>query len=197
MTPPRVHVVGRRNQGKTTLVVELVEHLTRAGVQVATVKHSGHDHQLDRPGKDSYRHRLAGGCPTAFVTPQGTAVVLPPTRDPYGPLHPLFRGRDLVLVEGDLDAAGVTKVEVFRAGLGHADPLAAQRDDISLVITDDPIGGDVPTCPRADVELAARQILRLASRPGRASCFVQAGGRGQRLGGDKTGAWWRENRDRT
>ena len=58
--PLRIHVVGRRNHGKTTLLVELVEELCRRGLRVGTLKHSSHTHELDTPGKDSHRHRLAG-----------------------------------------------------------------------------------------------------------------------------------------
>ena len=56
----RIHVVGRKNSGKTTLVVELVRHFTAAGLRVGTVKHTSHSHELDTPGKDSYQHRHAG-----------------------------------------------------------------------------------------------------------------------------------------
>ena len=56
----RIHIIGRKNSGKTTLVVELVQQLSAMGKRVATIKHTHHRHELDVPGKDSYRHREAG-----------------------------------------------------------------------------------------------------------------------------------------
>ena len=53
-------VVGWKNNGKTTLVERLVEHLAARGYRVSTVKHAHHEVDLDQPGKDSWRHREAG-----------------------------------------------------------------------------------------------------------------------------------------
>ena len=39
-----VHITGRSRNGKTTLIVELVREITRRGLRVGTLKHSGHDH---------------------------------------------------------------------------------------------------------------------------------------------------------
>ncbi len=52
----RIHIVGRKNSGKTTLIVELVSHLTNLDYRVGTIKHTHHHHELDTPGKDSFRH---------------------------------------------------------------------------------------------------------------------------------------------
>lgn len=48
-----IHIVGRQNHGKTTLIVELLEEFARQAIVVGTIKHSSHAHELDRPGKDS------------------------------------------------------------------------------------------------------------------------------------------------
>ena len=56
----RVHVIGGKNHGKTTLIMDLIRELTARGLQVGTIKHTHHKHELDIPGKDSYRHRESG-----------------------------------------------------------------------------------------------------------------------------------------
>ena len=43
----RLHIIGGKNHGKTTLVVELVEEFTRRGMTVGTIKHTHHQHELD------------------------------------------------------------------------------------------------------------------------------------------------------
>ena len=53
-------ITGWKNSGKTTLIVALVEEFTRRGLRVSTIKHAHHAFDIDVPGKDSHRHRLAG-----------------------------------------------------------------------------------------------------------------------------------------
>ena len=53
-------LAGWSGSGKTTLMVRLLPELTRRGVTVSTVKHAHHKFDVDKPGKDSYRHREAG-----------------------------------------------------------------------------------------------------------------------------------------
>lgn len=161
--PPRVHVVGRRNHGKTTLVVDLVRALTARGLRVATLKHSSHRHELDTPGKDSHLHRTAGAARAAIVTPTLAAVYLPRAEgeDPDALLLPLLAGCDLLVVEGHLDGPG-PKIEVWRARMATP-PLASERADIAAVVTDDePEALSVPVWPRSDVPALACRVLALA-----------------------------------
>ena len=53
-------VTGWKNSGKTTLVARLVEHLSKQGFSVSTIKHAHSDFDIDRPGSDSFSHREAG-----------------------------------------------------------------------------------------------------------------------------------------
>jgi molybdopterin-guanine dinucleotide biosynthesis protein B len=148
-----VHVVGRQNHGKTTLIAALSEALGARGLRVGSVKHTEHVHEIDTPGKDSFRHRQAGASPVAMVTAELTAVFLPGVdpRRPYEALSPLFASCDLVLVEGHLEGPG-PKLEVWRKALGDP-PLATARQDILAVVTDDaPEGLAPPVFPRGDLE---------------------------------------------
>ena len=157
-----IHIVGRRNHGKTTLLVELVEELTRRGVRAGTIKHSSHSHELDTPGKDSFRHRQAGASPVAIVSKDLIGVYLPRAADTdfYDCLAGMFAGCDLVLVEGHLEGPGV-KIEVWRQAVGGS-PLAAERDDVVAVVSDDPISLDVPVWSRKDLAGLADQVLALS-----------------------------------
>ena len=53
-------VAGWSGSGKTTLLVRLIPELVGRGFRVSTVKHAHHAFDVDRPGKDSFRHREAG-----------------------------------------------------------------------------------------------------------------------------------------
>ncbi len=159
----RIHIVGRRNHGKTTLTVELVEALCQRGFKVGTLKHSSHQHELDTPGKDSHRHREAGGDPATIITPQTTGVYFktPPPPQIYDKLVPLYADCDIVLVEGNIDAEG-PKIEVWRAVRG-TELLALTHDDITAVITDDPLHSpvNIPIIPRQSVDEMLQHICQI------------------------------------
>jgi molybdopterin-guanine dinucleotide biosynthesis protein B len=156
-----LHIVGRQNHGKTTLIVDLVEEYARRGIAVGTIKHSSHAHELDTPGKDSYRHRQAGAAPAAVVTPELLGVWLPRRAgmDPYAVVGPMFSACRLVLVEGHLDAAGLA-IEVWREAVGGP-CLAATHGNIHAVISDDAADVGVPVWPRSDIPGLARRLLDL------------------------------------
>lgn len=160
-----IHIVGRKNHGKTTLVVDLVREFCRRGVRVGTIKHSRHAHELDTPGKDSHRHRQAGGNPAAILTKDSIGVFLHRTEgdDCYQRLAPLFADCELVLVEGDIEAGGIN-VEVWRQAVGTP-CLAAERADIAAVVTDDHPAVAVPIWPRTGVARLA-DLVRVLARPG-------------------------------
>jgi len=159
----RIHIVGRKNHGKTTLVVELAQEFRRRGIRVGTIKHSRHVHELDTPGKDSHRHRAAGGQPAAVITGDSVGVFLSRDgRDEYERLEPLYADCQIVLVEGDIEAAGV-KVEVWRAEKGAA-CLAAEWANISAVVSDDRADVSVPVWPRSNVALLADKLWDLATQ---------------------------------
>ena len=157
-----LHVVGCKKHGKTTLVVELIRELTRRGLCVGSLKHCGHDHELDTPGTDSFRHREAGALSSAIVTP--SLVALYETRasddDPYAGLRSSFGHLDIVLIEGGIGYPG-PKIEVWREAMG-TQPLALTNDGIVGMVTDDRLDVELPVWRRADVEAIAEQVLLLA-----------------------------------
>lgn len=160
----RLHIIGKKNSGKTTLIVDLVEHLTRQGLKVGTIKHTHHQHELDVPGKDSFKHRQAGAAAVGILSPGMTAVFCP-TDDAtghkrYDLMAPMFADCDLVLVEGD-STAPATRVEVWRSATGTA-PYAADDSAIAAVISDDVPEIDLPILPRTPIEQLASRLLDVA-----------------------------------
>lgn len=162
----RVHIVGRKNSGKTTLIEDLVRHFTAQGRRVGTIKHTHHHHELDVPGKDSHRHRQAGAAVVGILSPQMTAVFRPHAEGPdsldrYAALQAAMADCDLVLVEGHLALPGA-KLEVWRQGVDQP-PLALEHDGIVAVISDDPCRVRVPVLLRRHLEGIAREVVRLAA----------------------------------
>ena len=155
----RLHIVGGKNHGKTTLIVELVQELSRRGLFVGTIKHTHHHHELDVPGKDSYQHRMAGACAVGILSPAMSAVFLPVDQaasddeDRYAALARIFQECRLVLVEGDSQTTA-PKIEVWRSSLGTP-PLATRDKSIMALVTDD-------TPPSVKFVLHRADIGRLA-----------------------------------
>jgi molybdopterin-guanine dinucleotide biosynthesis protein MobB len=125
--PPIICVVGRRNSGKTTLLVALAAELKRRGLRVASVKHSHHELELDEPGKDSWRHFHEGGVEAVtLASPGRLAFFMRLDSDVEDPTELVRRfyagdGYDLVLVEAFTDAP-LPRIEIFRTAV-HGEPL--------------------------------------------------------------------------
>ncbi len=163
-TPRRVHIVGRKNSGKTTLVCELVREFTARGLKVATVKHTHHRHELDTPGKDSYQHRSAGAAAVGILSPQMTAMFFPADQEErsdhrYAQFESMFADCDLILVEGDLHAAA-DRIEVWRNAVSER-PYAADDSSIVAVVSDDLVTGiGCPAWLRHPVSDVADRLLK-------------------------------------
>lgn len=165
----RVHIIGRKNSGKTTLIEELLRHWTAQGYRIGTVKHTHHRHELDVPGKDSHRHRVAGAAAVAILSPNMNAVFWtdPPAWDDldrYDRLSQQFADCDLVLVEGN-SATTASKIEVWRKETNSV-PIAAHDPSVLAVVTDDACPeAFVPVWPRWNIPLLAARILQTVSAP--------------------------------
>ena len=123
---PAVAVVGRHNSGKTTLVVKLIEELTRRGRDVGSVKHHHRmGFEFDVPGKDSYRHRHAGATETVVAAPDQVARVKTLSRElECAEIVRSMPGHDIIIVEG-YRKSGLPTIEVMRAA-NEADAAVAQ-----------------------------------------------------------------------
>ncbi|MCV6823217.1 MULTISPECIES: bifunctional molybdopterin-guanine dinucleotide biosynthesis adaptor protein MobB/molybdopterin molybdotransferase MoeA [Halocynthiibacter] len=131
-------VTGWKNNGKTGLMERLIAEITRRGFTVSTTKHAHHRFDIDKEGKDSYRHRVAGAKQVLLSSSQRWALLdeLRGEEEPYLAEH-LSRldPVDLVLVEG-FKAARHPKIEVHRESAAR-EPLIALDDlTIRAVATD-------------------------------------------------------------
>jgi len=136
---------GWSGSGKTTLIEQLVPRFTRAGLTVSLVKHAHHSFDVDRPGKDSYRHREAG-CMEVLVTSEKRWVIQHELRgDPEPPLERQIERMspcDLLLVEG-YKRYPIPKLEVYREANGK--PLLHPEDrHIVGIAADVPLATALP-----------------------------------------------------
>ena len=152
-------VIGWKNSGKTSLMERLVAEITGRGFSVSTVKHVHHSVDLDHPGKDTYRHRVAGAREVVLASADRLALMVE-HRGPE-PELPAVLARlapvDLVLVEGYKRDAH-PKVEVWRQETGH--PLIQPGDPlVRAVATDATLALPVPVLDLNDTRAVADFIL--------------------------------------
>ncbi|MEN8175328.1 MAG: molybdopterin-guanine dinucleotide biosynthesis protein B [Pseudomonadota bacterium] len=139
---PVLGVVAYSGTGKTTLLTRLIPVLADTGVRVAVVKHSHHDFEIDKPGKDSHRVREAGARSVLIASPYRAALVTEGDRRTEPELPVLLRMLpaqeiDLVLAEG-YRTLEFAKIEVHRPALG-VPPLYPEDDNIIAVAADAPL----------------------------------------------------------
>jgi len=148
--PPMVAIVGYSGSGKTTLVVKLIEEFCRRGVQVGTLKHDVHGFEMDRPGKDTWRHKKAGAAVTIISSPRQIGMVRDVDHD-HQPreLAALYSGLDLVLVEG-FKRAAQPKIEIYRTATGKA-PACRDDPDLVALVSDALLDWGVPRFDLEDI----------------------------------------------
>ncbi len=126
-------LVGWSGSGKTTLLTALIPCFHARGLRVSTIKHAHHAVELDRPGKDSYRHRHAGAQETILANAARFALFSEHRDAPepdLGGLVARLAPVDVVLVEG-FKTYAFPKIEVYRPALGKP-ALPADRDIIGV-----------------------------------------------------------------
>lgn len=154
-------VVGWKNAGKTGLMERLVTEITERGFTVSTLKHAHHSFDVDQPGRDSHRHRVAGATEVLLSSRRRWALMHENRNHDEATLADLLTqvgAVDLVLVEGFKRDAH-PKVEAHRAETGN--PLIA-RDDPSIraVASDSPLTDlQIPVLDLNDTKAVADFIL--------------------------------------
>ena len=157
-------VVGWKNSGKTGLMERLVAAFVARGVTVSTVKHAHHSADLDRPGSDSDRHRMAGAGEVLLSSPARVAV-LQELRGAPEPGLPQLLTRlqpvDLVLVEG-FKTASHPKIEAHRAATGQ--PLIAPTNPTVRAVASD--SALEVSCPCFDLDDTDAIVAFIAAEAG-------------------------------
>ena len=118
-----ISVIGKKDAGKTTLVVALASEFSRRGKRVATIKHGTHPANVDTPGTDTYRHYMEGMAAQVLMEFPGGRVMFERVDREADPVTLVRRYLDaeIILIEG-YKKANLPKIEVHRAAM-HPQPL--------------------------------------------------------------------------
>jgi molybdopterin-guanine dinucleotide biosynthesis protein B len=160
-------LAGWSGSGKTTLMTSLIPEFVNRGLTVSTVKHAHHAFDIDRPGKDSWRHREAGASEVLIVSQRRWAL-MHELRDEaelgLDVLLPRITPVDLLLVEG-FKHHPHPKIEVYRPSLAKP-PLHPDDPYVVAVACDEALPGlPLPCLPLSQPAAIADFILHHDGRP--------------------------------
>jgi molybdopterin-guanine dinucleotide biosynthesis protein B len=152
-------LAGWSGSGKTTLLTAVIPELAARGLRVSTIKHAHHEFDIDRPGKDSWRHRQAGASEVMVASSRRWAVMHELRDAPEPGLDELVAQMspvDLLLVEG-WKRHPHPKIEVHRPSLGKA-LIYPDDPHVVAIASDEPLGAPIPLLPLGDAPAVAAFI---------------------------------------
>ncbi|MDH3975688.1 MAG: molybdopterin-guanine dinucleotide biosynthesis protein B [Deltaproteobacteria bacterium] len=151
---PIVTFIGKSNSGKTTLLVKIIPELKKRGYRIATIKHSHHNVNIDKKGKDSWKHKEAGSETVILMSGKTVSMVREYEEEPQ---VEFIRDRfidsvDIVLAEG-FKWTDVPKIWVFRKE--NSSTIIRKDESLIAVVSDDETDLGVPWIHIDDISKVA------------------------------------------
>lgn len=158
--PPIVSFVGYSGSGKTTFIEKLIPVLTGYGLKIAIIKHDAHGFQMDKPGKDTWRHKQAGASATAIISKNQIGVVMDVDQEPLPhDLAPMFIFADIIITEG-FKKSPYPKVEIFRPeATENKVPICTDDPALLAIVSDSATSVPVKSFAGRDVVGVARFLI--------------------------------------
>jgi molybdopterin-guanine dinucleotide biosynthesis adapter protein len=156
-----IAIAGYSGSGKTTLIEKVIPCLVMEGYRVSLIKHAHHEFDVDVPGKDSHRHRMAGAIEVMVTSSNRWAIM----HELRGAEEPSLEAQlahlspcDVVIVEGWKHHT-MPKIEVHRKLSGK--PLLFPEDkNVIAVATDEHLATTLPQFGLEDAEQVAAFIVK-------------------------------------
>lgn len=140
-TLPLLGITAYSGTGKTTLLKKVIPLLKLRNVRVGLIKHTHHDMEVDKPGKDSFELRKAGANQTLVASAKRWALMTETPEANEMDLHYLasrfdHTTLDLILVEG-FKHEPIDKIALFRSEVGK--PLNGLIDNYVVAVASNEI----------------------------------------------------------
>lgn len=165
---PLLGITAWSGTGKTTLLKQLIPQLRKREIRVGMIKHTHHDMDVDKPGKDSYELRKAGADQTLVASQQRWALMTETPELPELDLYYLASRfdaskLDLILVEGFKDET-IPKIALYRH-INNRDFNDLLDEHVIAVASDCDLSVDFPlldiNAPEAIAEFIADWLKRM------------------------------------
>lgn len=130
-----INIIGEKsNVGKTFVMEGLIRELKSRNLSIATIKHDVHGFDIDKKGKDTYKHREAGS-ETVIISSSSRLAIIKELKEEtklYDLIN-IARDKDIILVEGYKNS-NLRKIEVYRNGVSNK--IITPKDNLIAVASD-------------------------------------------------------------
>jgi len=125
---------GDSKSGKTTLIIKIIERLTKDGYNVSTIKKTDKNVEIDTEGKDTWMHRHAGAKLVVLSSPHETDLMINKRTETKKIVDIIsaFGVLDIVLVEGASDPS-IPKIKIGN-GKERDNTIMQYQDDLEGVM---------------------------------------------------------------
>ena len=135
-------IVGWSGSGKTDLVIRLINFFVSNSLIVSSIKHTHHKFEIDKEGKDSYKHSNAGSSEVMIFSKKRWAMISK-LYDEDIRIEQIIKKfnpkTNIILIEG-LKYSNFPKIEVIRSTLNK--PLLFENDEnIKAIVYDKEFNG--------------------------------------------------------
>lgn len=157
---------GWSGSGKTTLVKAVIPALIERGLKISTIKHTHHNFDIDRPGKDSFEHRAAGAHEVVITGAARWALLHENRGEPEPDINAMLSRMspvDLVIIEGFKSYAH-PKMEVYRPEVGKP-IICADDPSVVAVASTTKLDVTIPQLDLNDVEAIAEFVINFCELP--------------------------------
>lgn len=135
MNIPLVTIVGQSNAGKTTFIEKLIKELRIRDIKVCTIKHDVHGFDIDKPGKDTWRHAQAGADTVVISSQEKMAMIknVPQELTLDQIVEMVSSDIDIIITEG-YKKSNKPKIEISRSE--RNEELLCTPDELIALVSD-------------------------------------------------------------
>ncbi|MGL5355197.1 MAG: molybdopterin-guanine dinucleotide biosynthesis protein B, partial [Cetobacterium sp.] len=126
-------VSGVKNSGKTTLITKLLERFSLAGYKVGTIKHDGHDFEMDNIGSDTHKHIEAGARGTLIFSKNKFMFLENSNEKDLDFYLDFFKGYDFIILEG-FKNSNYPKLEIIRSEISTES--VSNKNNLKFLVSD-------------------------------------------------------------
>ena len=153
-----INIIGSgSNVGKTYVMEGIIKELKSRGLSIATITHDVHGFDIDKEGKDTYKHRKAGS-ETVIISSKNRLAMIKELNEETDLQHiiEMASDKDIILVEG-YKKSNLRKIEVYRDGI--SEKIITPKEKLIAIASDTDIHmDDVKVIPKEDFKALADLI---------------------------------------
>ena len=131
-----INIVGdKSNVGKTFVMEGIIKELKKRGLSIATIKYDVHGVDIDKEGKDTYKHREVGSETVIISSPKRFALIKEVQEEiPLEKIIDFAKDKDVILVEG-YKKSPLRKIEVYRNG--YSNNVISSKENLIAIASDE------------------------------------------------------------